>query len=552
MADTLTLDRPVMYDKAFINARILSPHDSHVWHGGFAVHRGRFAALWSAESADPPLSSFAEVVDLKGATVIPGLVDAHSHFPDTAIHELFRVVLYGAPRGTIGCIDDIVAALRAHADRTRKDEWVVGYGYEIGSLQEQRHPQAHELDRASSNHPIVILDLTTHFACLNSAALRLCGIDETTTAPRGGEIEHDMHGQPTGVLKEQAVYLVAKKIPEVSYADFAKATQLASADYLRYGFTTVQAGHVWDRRTFDMLRQVVDEGITPLRVVVWPSYALTLELIEAFTDLSSLESERFKIGATKLFCDGEIQGRTAYLRDPYIGCPSCQGGLGRGLLSRETPELARTLKHIRELGRQFAVHAIGDAAIDTVLDAAAMTTDTAGAERRDILVHASLATPDQLHRARHVGLTVSFFSAANFYWGDLFADQYLGSARAERLNPAATALCSGHRISIHTDAPVAPPDAATLAYAAVTRKTAAGRVLGAAEAISPAESLRAMTLDAAWQSFLEDSRGSIELGKLADFAIGAADPLDARVMAERRWHVNETYLGGVRHFPAGG
>ncbi len=538
-----------MNNQVFINARIFRPHMPAPLLGAFVVSDGRFGAIGSNAEVLDAMPEAATIVDLQGRTVSPGIVDSHSHFPDIAVHEICRVTLYAPPRGTVAGIAAMVDRLAARAAATAPGEWVIGYGYELGALVEGRHPDRFDLDRVSDEHPVAVLDLTTHFVSLNTLALRRCGIDAATRSPSGGEVVLGGDGTPSGQLREMAVHLFAKHMPSVERDDFMRAVRMATRSYLQHGYTTAQVGHLGDRQTFDHLREAVLAGVTPLRLVVWPSYKLTLALIEEFGDLATLESEHFKIGATKLFCDGELHGGTAYLSAPYHDCPGCALAQSCGLSSISSAELDRTLRHLRRLGRQYAIHTAGDAAIDQVLGVEREMAPHAG--QRNILVHALLARPDQLEAALALGLTPSFFPLVNYYWGDLYSERQLGAQRAAGLNPLASAQRLGHRLTIHTDAPVTACDTVELLRSAVIRETRSGRPLGPDQAITPAEALSAMTVNAAWQAFLDHAVGAIETGKLADFLVWRGDPLDPQQVRAREAGVAETYVAGIRRYVDG-
>jgi predicted amidohydrolase YtcJ len=533
-----------MNDQVFLNATIVSPNFPEPFFGAFAVSNNRFSAVGSNESVLDVVGNAATVTDLRGKIVSPGIVDSHSHFPDIAVHELCRVTLYAPPRGPIGSIDALVNALSTRAQATRPGDWIIGYGYEIGALSEGRHPNRFDLDKVSDKHPVGVLDLTTHFVCLNSLGLQRCHIDGATVAPAGGEIDFGADGAPTGLLKEMAVYLFAKHMPSVQKDDFMQAVRMASTSYLRHGYTTAQVGHLGSREMFDYLREAVADGSTPLRLVVWPSYKLTLDLISEFGDLRSLETERFRIGATKLFCDGEIHGGTAFLTEPYVECPGCTLAKASGLSLTSAKELHATLSHLRSLNRQYAIHAAGDAAIDLILE---VERELGGHQtQRNILVHALLARKDQLEAALVLGLTPSFFPLVNYYWGDLYSEKQLGAARVARLNPLMSAFGLGHKLTIHTDAPVTPCDTVELLRSAVVRETMSGQILGPEEAISPTDALNAMTGNAAWQSFMESAVGSIEVGKMADFLVWDGDPQNPAQIRDRSVKIAETFISGVR------
>jgi predicted amidohydrolase YtcJ len=281
----------------------------------------------------------------------------------------------------------------------------------------------------------------------------------------------------------------------------------------------------------------------PLRLVVWPDVSLARAIDDGQVTLK--QTDKFTVGAAKIISDGSIQGYTGYLTTPYFVLPEDASQDYRGYPTLTADELADIVKDLHARGWQVAVHANGDAAIDATIDAVAQAQRAFPRDDpRHIVVHAQMTRDDQLEPYRVLGMTPSFFPAHVYYWGDRHRDIFLGPVRAARISPLKTAMGKRVRYTIHLDTPVVPIDPLLLVWTASRRETSSGKVLGAEERIDVMQALRATTIDAAWQVFQEDNRGSIEPGKLADLVVLSGDPL-ADPDALRELVVEKTLIGGV-------
>ncbi len=529
-------------DRIFANAKVLTADPSGATAEAFAVSAGRFSVVGTLAEVREAMPDATEV-DLEGQTLIPGFVDAHSHMVMSGELATLNVDLNPPPIGGVKSIADIVGLLRDRAEATPAGDWVIGQGCDDTLLAESRHPTRDDLDRASSEHPIVARHISGHFMSVNSRALEIAGIDRETPAPSGGVIRRDASGEPDGVLEESAMFPVFARIPKRSDAERFAAIEHAARAYARQGVTTAQNGFTLGYELAD-LDAAIAGGRVPIRVVAWPAIGAMRDLDSGKLELQQT-SERLAVGAIKLFADGSIQGYTGHLCSPYH-MPFKGQDEYRGYAAMSREELTRQVTEIYAAGRQVAVHVNGDAAIDDFLaavDAAASAHPRPDA--RPIAVHAQMTREDQLDEMKRLGVVPSFFSLHTYYWGDRHRDVFLGPERAARISPARSAVERGMRFTIHTDAPVVPMTPLLLWWAAVERETTSGRRLGPEQCLSATEALRALTIDAAWQLGLEDSRGSIEAGKLADFASLDANPLDDRV-AIRDIEVTGTWVGGTR------
>jgi len=484
----------------------------------------------------------ARIVELDGRALLPGFIDAHGHFPGEGLYAVYAD-LNSPPIGEVRSIEDLIAALASKARETAPGEWVVGVSYDDSLLTEQRHPTRHDLDLASTEHPIAVWHISLHFAAVNSLGLAMLGIDENTQAPSGGIIRRELDGSmPNGVLEENATMIVRELGPQPSLFDAVAIARECNDRYLRNGVTTAQSGYA-DRQLTNGLPLLSRLGVIDVRLVIWPTESVQDEVLEAATELQSFDPRWLEFGAVKLITDGSIQGYTGYLSRPYYLPPGDDPSY-RGYARMAREEVFERISRYHRAGLQIAAHGNGDAAIDNILDAfEAAQREHPRADARHIVVHAQTARDDQLDRMAAGGIIPSFYVLHTYYWGDRHRERFLGPERAARISPLHSAEERGIRYTIHADSPVVPMEPLRLVWSAVNRRTRSGRILGEEQRVSTMRALRAVTIDAAFQSFQDSDRGSIEVGKLADLVILSRSPLgDPSTIADIE--VVETVIGG--------
>jgi predicted amidohydrolase YtcJ len=517
---------------------------------GVAVRDGRILAVGDEATMRSLAGSDTRVIELNGRTLTPGFLAPHDHFWGAGTVAVHYVDVNSPPIGRMRTIDQIVDALRARAAQLPAGTWVVGRGYDDTLLREGRHPTRADLDSASTDHPIWITHVSGHLGVANSPALELAGVDRTTPQPSGGHIRIDPEtGKPNGVFEESGS-LITRHIPAFTESQRLAAIEWAAAEYVSRGVTTtVIAGNSSRQKIADLI-VANDAGVMRgLRVITMASRA-TRSAEATRARLATIDPERLRLGAIKIIQDGSIQGFTGYLSEPYH-TPFNDDPDYRGYPRRDRDGLEFLVVRAHCEGYQVAVHANGDAAIDDVL----VAYDTAQArcprsDARHRIEHAQMTRADQAAEMHRLGITPSFFVGHVFYWGDRHRDIFLGPDRAAAISPLRTATRAGVRWTVHDDTPVTPVNPLQLVWGAVNRRTTSGKVLGSDETVPPLDALRAVTSTAAWQNFAEESRGSIEPGKLADFVILSANPLTVDPQTIRDIDVLETIVGGVSVFKA--
>jgi predicted amidohydrolase YtcJ len=532
--------------QAFINAQVITMDANNSLAEAVYIEGERIIAVGSRAEIEHLITPTTLIHDLHGKTLVPGFVDAHSHFPGSGM-SLFMADLRSPPVGNITSVVTLLAALKTRASATPKGEWVNGFGYDNLMLTERRHPSIAELDAAVPDHPVFIMHVSGHLAVANSAALAAVDISAKTPDPAGGHYGRDDEGSLTGLLEENAATALQRKTFDIGVLGFLQMTRQATEEYLHAGVTTAQSGTV-SREFTQGLGFAKQLNLVPMRLELWPKFdEFGLDLLEGVDDPQNYNTDTLHIGAVKIVADGSIQGFTGYLSQPYH-TPFGDDHTYRGYPRMPFTELAAWIARYHAAGYQLAIHGNGDAAIEDIINAFEMAQKaTPRADPRMILIHAQMLRDDQLDRLTALGITPSFFSAHTYYWGDQHRDVTMGPDRAANISPAQSALQRHVRFSSHLDTPIVPMSPLLSVWSCVTRLSASGNIIGPAQRIDVLSALRSVTIDAAWQIFRDKDLGSIEPGKLADLVVLDQDPL-GDPLAIKDIPVNLTMIGGVSHY----
>jgi predicted amidohydrolase YtcJ len=485
-------------------------------------------------------------IDLGGRCLMPGFVDPHAHMLMYAQYSTMADL--GQPH--INAIDDLLAELKAHAQSLPEDVAIRGFGYDQNNLVEGRHPTAIELDRVSSNRPVYILQTSGHSGSANSYMLQKAGIGPDTPDPEGGELERDEQGRPNGVMKDNALKFIVGEgvdignhgpnfhIPE-KLDVFVSMLEAASKRYLAAGITTSVDVQV-TRREMEAYVATRDKGVLGNRVIMMYLSSYLDDLIHLGLK-GTLGDAFLSFGPLKLYADGSTTSGTAYFSSPYRTDPD-----NYGFLFHTPEELTELIVKAHNYGLQTATHAIGDAAIECVIDAIEAAQNAL--ERKDMrhrIEHCYFPSEEHCLRMQSLGIWPVVQPRFIHELGDSLVT-LLGEERARFMKPLGRFKQYGLPLVLSTDSPVADYRPLLGIASALDRTTAQGSILGAEYAISIEDSLKAYTINAAASVHREKDLGSIETGKWADFVLLDRNPLQTPQPEIENIQVVETWVAGRR------
>ena len=530
--------------QVFINGNVLTMDANNTVAEALSTKGELIEAVGSTDEIMALVGDDTEIIDLRGRTLLPGFIDAHGHFPGSGL-RVVAADLNSPPIGSNKTMAEVMTALKEQAEKAAPGEWVSGFGYDDTLLAEKRHPTRAELDEVSMEHPVVAMHISGHMLVANSMALEQVGISASTPNPEGGVIGRRPDSQePNGLLEETARMTVMRQMQDISLVDTYRLMKAAANEYSAMGVTTAQSGGV-SARLATGLSWFSKLGVIPQRLVVFPfAEEFGETLLNGEYNPEDYSGDKLIMGPVKIVADGSIQGFTGYLSAPYYTTYKGDANY-RGYPSVPREKLFEQVKGLHKAGYQMAIHGNGDQSVEDILDAFEAAQEAHPVDDpRMILIHAQMARQDQIARMRELGVTPSFFTAHTWYWGDRHRDIFMGPERAAVMSPSQWALDYGVRFSSHLDTPVTPMLPLQAIWSQVHRITYDGDVLGPEQRIGVMDALRAVTIDAAWQIFQEDNRGSLEPGKYADIIVLSGSPLDD-AMGMRDLVVERTLIGGA-------
>tara|TARA_A100001015_G_scaffold103036_1_gene114387 strand:+ start:8969 stop:10711 length:1743 start_codon:yes stop_codon:yes gene_type:complete len=539
-------------DRIFHNANILTMsfkngHDEMSIANAVAVKDGRIIALTDDTSQYPEnwVGQNTQISDLNGLTLMPGFVQTHAHF-NLIVLKKMTVNLAPPPDGGVANLTSLKNALTAASKQIPAGYPIMGIGYDDTVMEEKRHPTRADLDAVSTEHPIIIMHISFHLAVMNSKALEMAGIDADTPDPEGGHIQREPNSnRPNGVLEEAAMNVIGKMLPQPSPQQVFKTYDVVVQDLLALGYTTIvdHASDIAMEKGFEAYfasRDVPVDMIAYRRVL-----ADTEPLATQMANMTRKDINGFKLGGIKILLDGSIQGYTGHLSQPYHVPPAGKDVSYRGYPHLPPEKFNNMLMQAYADDIPLLVHTNGDAAIDVLLDGLEKA-NTAYPDNslRPVSIHAQTMRQDQLDRAKGLSLIPSFFVDHVYFWGDRHRDIFLGPDRAAQISPAGSAEDRQLIYTIHDDAPVVSADPFRTLWVAVARLTSSGEKLGADEAITRQQALKALTVNSAYQHYIETEKGSIDIGKKADMIILDGNPLTLPEAELRHIKVLETVKDG--------
>ena len=508
-------------DIVFKNGNVYTANDKAPQAEAIAIKADRIVFVGSNAAAQKYVGANTRVVDLKGNTVLPGFTDSHQHLSGVGQREMTLNL-----EGTTS-LEDFLAKVKARVDQAKPGDWITGRGWIETHWNPPVFPTRSDLDKVAPNNPVILGRADGHGAVVNSAALKIAGVDKNTPNPFGGEISKDKDsGEPNGMLLDSAQGLVRSKVPPTSAADAERAVVLGVKRNIELGWTQIQdAGGSYN--DVDIFKKLYGEGAIKLRIykaVYGPGPNATRLLNEGPT-IGAFDN-RFTLRAIKVVSDGALGSRGAALLAAYSDAPDTSG-----FLTVKAEDLRPMLIDALKKGVQVETHAIGDHANRFILDEyeAALKAVPAGqrkvADPRWRVEHAQIVNPADIPRFAKLGIIPSMQPSHAI--GDLFfAPRRLGVSRLSGSYAWESFIKSGVVVPGGSDAPVERGEPMIEFYAAVARKDQkgfSGEGWHPEEAVTRAQALKMFTLWPAYAAFEEKLRGSIEVGKLADLTILSAD-----------------------------
>jgi predicted amidohydrolase YtcJ len=518
-----------VFDLVLSNTSVLTPLPAP-GVTAVAVSRGRIARLGAAADLVRDAGPNARHIDLGGRTLVPGFNDAHAHI--WKIGQL-RTTMLDLRR--VRSIAQLVAEVREFSRRTPADGWVLGRGYNEAVLEENRAPTRHDLDAAAPGRPVALTRTCGHIYAVNSVALDRAHIGRDTHAPVGGVIERDERGEPTGLLHETAMGLIGQVLPRPGRTDYEAMIDAGLRHQLSRGITSTSDCGV-PPPLLEVYREMDAAKKLAARVNVMP-----LRRVDGVREPVPLPAqsvgEMLRVDTVKFLADGGLSGATAALSRSYRHANTT------GVLRFDRDELLALCRESQDAGWRIATHAIGDVAIDQVLDVyEALGPHPRGLSHR--IEHFGLPDEKQLHRAARLQIVAAPQTVFIHSLGRNFRS-YLPDEFLPRCYPVRAMMDAGIRVALSSDAPVVEDDNPLLGIAAaLTRRDSEGRQIAPEQAIAIHQALDAYTIGGARATGDERHRGSIEPGKWADLAVLSANPLTVEPEALTDISVDMTLLAG--------
>lgn len=488
---------------AILNANVITLNSKKPRAKAIAVYENKIIAVGSNKEISKYIGEKTQVIDAKNKTIFPGLIDCHVHM------AAFGRILQTLDLRNVDSIEELKQKLREYADKNLEKSWILGGGWDQERFVEKRYPTRWDLDDAVSERPVFLVRVCGHVGVANSKALQMAGITKTTTV-EGGRIDLDeASGEPNGILRENALELVRKAKPKISAKELEHACLLACQKAIENGLTGVH----WIIDSAEEIQTVFRlyyEGKLPLKVY----FGIPVKFLNELTALklpTGFGNEMVKIGFVKILADGALGARTAALKEPYSDMLDT-----KGMMLYAQKRLNELVLSVHKSGLQLAVHAIGDYAVESVLKAFSQALKKyPRKDHRHRIEHCSVLNPKLVRSMKRLGIIASV--QPHFVVSDFWVVNRVGKQRARWVYPFKTLMSEGIIVASGSDCPVEPINPLLGIWAAVARKAPAEECLRLEEA------LKTYTLNAAYASFEEKSKGTIEVGKLADLTVLEGD-----------------------------
>ena len=537
-------------DTIFYGGPILTVNAKNEEVQALAVQNGKIVAVGSKDAVTKEWQADnTKVVDLKGQTLMPGFVEPHTHLILTTMFERLWLNLsnYALPQSSI---ESIIQKLKAEVKNVPKGGWLTAFGVDPSRTTPfMAELTANDLDKVSTDVPILVVNTSGHIAYANHKALEIAGITNKTPNPKGGGVfVKDKDGNLTGKLVEAPAFLpFVALMPAPSQSQLVDAIVATLNSVAAKGTTSATeisvGGNFGVDKEAALWRGIFANKASPIRI---RGYLFSDNLPAGYNTIKPNEGDDYlRFIGIKYVSDGSLQGLTGALSEPYI---YPKGTKERGSLDYKDSEIYGLMKPYYDQGWQIAIHANGDRAIEQTLNnyEKLMTSGGNSKDRRLRIEHFTVSTEAQVKRTVKLGVIPGFTIGHVDYWGETFHNQILGPERAKRIDPAGDFKRAGGRFSLHSDSPVTPIGPLNYISEEVTRlwQLPPQKVLGPDQAVSIDDAIRAVTINPAYSMFADNIVGSLEVGKQADLVVLAKNPRTTPPAEIRNIKVIGTYVDG--------
>lgn len=528
----------------YYGGKILTMGNENRYAEAVLVHNGIIKKVGSLKQVLEEAGHRAKKKNLNGACLMPSFIDTHSHIVMNGQMSIF------ADLSNCSSFKDIKTVMMSYIKENSltNKQIAVGFGYDHNFLKEETHPDKDVLDEVSKDIPIILLHVSGHLGCVNSEMLKIANITSKTQNPSGGKIGRKKNSdEPNGYLEESAILSVQQIIVKRIKPNLKKVIYGMQRSYIENGVTTVQDGATNDM-TIKLLKIINFLNLLKIDIVSYPLLSSGgRQILLKNLVLKRKYKRHLKIGGYKIILDGSPQGRSAWMSEPYLGGE--ENYCGYPWLNDDTV-FRYTLDAMND-NMPLLAHCNGDAASEQFLSAyekaLSHTSNNNKAMLRPVMIHCQTVRNDQLDRMANLNMIPSIFVGHVYYWGDIHMKNF-GEQRGNHISPAKDAIERKLCINFHQDTPVTKPSALFSVWCAVNRVSRLGNIIGASQKIEVFDALKAVTINAAYEYFEEDTKGSIEAGKIADLVILDKCPLDVATIDIKDIKVIETIKAGKTIF----
>lgn len=523
----------VCVKKIYYNANVITMDEILPHAEAVVVNDGKITFVGANEEALIQKDG-AVLIDLGKNTLLPGFIDTHSHFSGMAFSTL-HCSLEGA-RSFDEIKNRIISFIKER--NISEGDWVVADNYDQNILEEKAHPTSKFIDEFAANYAVSLQHKSGHMGVFNTLALEKLGVTIDTPNREGGLIGKDELGL-TGYMEEADYIEYIKAKPMPSQEEIFKGFCSAQKTYASYGITTAQEG-LFVKELSGLYKALQMQDLLDIDIVGYVDCNNKELLLEQFNDCIKEYKSHFKIGGIKLLLDGSPQGKTAWMKTPYVG-----GKDYYGYPAMKEEKILEQFRYAVDKKLQVLAHCNGDAACEQYIRAVEKIREECPVinDMRTVMVHAQFLQKENVPALKTTNIIPSFFVAHVYHWGDIHIQNF-GEERAEKICPVKTAIDNDIVYTFHQDSPIIMPDMVETLWIATNRKTKEGVVLGTDERVSIYEALKGITINAAYQYFEEEIKGSITVGKVADFVILDKNPMKMEKEKLRDIKVLETIKEG--------